>query len=200
MSRVANVFAVHSVCNSLATALANAYPEPLRTDHPCSFRVLSSGELAGKKEIDNTLGIYLYRVTPNGHLRNTERAHDLRAVTPLALDLHFLLIAWAGGALVEQTIFTWAVRQLYLNPTLTVSSLSPEAGWALDEVIQVLPAELSTEDLMRIWDALDPAYRLSMPFVARIVRIDPDTLPDSLPVVAARFDYGRKQSAAGGAP
>ena len=196
---MANVFAVHSVCNSLAISLANSYPEPLRTDHPCSFRVLSSGELAAKGEIDNTLGIYLYRVTFNEHLRNTERARDLRTLTPLALDLHFLITAWAGSALVEHTIFTWAVRQLYLHPTLTASSLSPEAGWALDDVIQVLPAEMSTEDLMRVWDALDPAYRLSMPFTARIVRVDPDALPDAAPVVATRFHYGRKPTLAGGA-
>ena len=196
---MANVFAVHSVCNSLATFLANTYPEPLRTDHPCSFRVLSSGELAEKAEIDNTVSLYLYRVTPNEHLRNAERVRDLHSATPMPLDLHFLLAAWAGSALVEHVIFTWALRQLYLHPTLTASSLSPEAGWALDDVIQVLPAEMSTEDLMRVWDALDPAYRLSMPFTARIVRIDPDTLPDAAPVVATRFDYGRKAALDGGA-
>ena len=95
---MANVFAVHSVCNSLATFLANTYPEPLRTDHPCSFRVLSSGELAEKAEIDNTVSLYLYRVTPNEHLRNAERVRDLHSATPMPLDLHFLLAAWAGSA------------------------------------------------------------------------------------------------------
>ncbi len=44
--------------------------------------------------------------------------------------------------------------------------------------------------MMRIWDALDPAYRLSVPYVARVVRLDPDAFVDASPVVAARFGYG----------
>ena len=59
-------------------------------------------------------------------------------------------------------------------PILDASSLSPEAGWGANEVIQIIPAELSTEDVMRIWDALDPPYRLSVSYIARLVRLDPD--------------------------
>ncbi len=187
---MANVFAIHSVGNSLATYLRNSYPEPLRTDHPCQFRLLSSGELADLGEIDTTLTLYLYRVTMNEHVRNRNRAthmdeHDV----PLAVDLHYLLTVWSNSALAEQTILAWAVRQLYLFPTLSASSLTPEAGWGDNDIIQVVPAELSTEDLMRIWDALDPTYRLSVPYVARVVRIDPDAPGGGRPVVATRLAW-----------
>ena len=94
--------------------------------------------------------------------------------TPLGLDLHFLLSAWAGNARDEHTIVAWAIRQLHMFPILDASSLSPEAGWGTNEVIQIIPAELSTEDVMRIWDALDPPYRLSVSYIARLVRLDPD--------------------------
>jgi hypothetical protein len=41
--------------------------------------------------------------------------------------------------------------------------------------------------LMRIWDALEPSYRLSLSYSARVVRIDPDAVPGGLPVVARNF-------------
>jgi hypothetical protein len=83
----------------------------------------------------------------------------------------------------------WAMRQLHLHPLLDASSLSPEPAWDADEVIQIVPAELSTEDIMRIWDALEPSYRLSASYIARTVRLDPHELPEALPVVATRYAY-----------
>ena len=44
---------------------------------------------------------------------------------------------------------------------------------------------------MRIWDALTPSYRLSVSYVARLVRIDPDSDDAQFrPVVSGRFGYG----------
>ena len=82
-----------------------------------------------------------------------------------------------------------AMLQLQQHPVLDRSALSTEAGWGTGEFIQIIPEELSTEDLMRIWDALEPKYRLSVSYVARVVRIDGDALPEGLPVVASRFSF-----------
>jgi len=129
----------------------------------------------------------------NEHSRQVHAASAATArPTPLGLDLHFLLSAWAGNARDEHTIVAWAVRQLHMFPILDASSLSPEAGWGTNEVIQIIPAELSTEDVMRIWDALDPPYRLSVSYIARLVRLDPDTQQHARPVVTTRFAYGEE--------
>lgn len=194
---MANVFAFHSVGHSITTFLRNTYPERVdgRAMPECSFDVVSSGELAGDVSDATRITLYLYRVTVNEHSRQTRPARSLRAEpASLGLDLHFLMTAWAGNALAEHTMLAWAVRQLHLFPILDASSLSPEAGWGRDEVIQVIPAELSTEDVMRIWDALDPAYRLSVSYIARPVRLDPDTDTgeDGRRVVATRFAYGEE--------
>ena len=150
---MANVFAIHSVGNSIVTYLRNSYPRALAgQDMPdCSFDLVSSGELAGEPGDATRITLYLYRITVNEHS-----------------------------------------RQLHMFPILDASSLSPEAGWGANEVIQVIPAELPTEDVMRIWDALDPAYRLSVSYIARLVRLDPDAPPQGRPVVAARFAYGEE--------
>jgi hypothetical protein len=190
---MANVFAIHSVGNSIATYLRNSYPRTLvGLDMPdCAFDLISSGELAGEPDDSTRITMYLYRITVNEHSRQLAAGASARP-TPLGLDLHFLMSAWAGNARDEHTILAWAIRQLHMFPILDASSLSPEAGWGANEVIQIIPAELSTEDIMRIWDALDPAYRLSVSYIARLVRLDPDSSSVGRPVVATRFAYGEE--------
>jgi hypothetical protein len=184
---MANVFAIHSVGNSIATYLRNAYPATIAgMQMPvCGFDLISCGEIASEAEQTTRITLLLYRVTVNEHARHT-RPHtaSVNEIAPLSLDLHYLLTAWGATAVDEQTTFAWALRQLHAHPILDASSLSPEAGWSRDEVIQVVPAELSTEDMMRVWDAIEPSYRLSATYVARLVRLDPDQPGEFRPVVA----------------
>jgi len=193
---MANVFAVHSVGNSIVTFLRNTYPQQIAgRDLPaCGFELTSSGQLAGDISETTHITLYLYRITVNEHSRQTRRdAAPQGSFVPLGLDLHYLLTAWSATPLDEQVALAWTIRQLHQYPVLDASSLSPEAGWADDEVIQVIPAELSTEDVMRIWDALEPAYRVSVSYVARLVRLDPDQDTEEFRnVVAGRFAYGER--------
>jgi Pvc16 N-terminal domain len=80
------------------------------------------------------------------------------------------------------------MEQLQTTPILDSSVLSATAGWDVTEQIQLMPADLSLEDILRIWDALGPKYRLSIGYLARVVRID-RTIADDLPVVATRFKF-----------
>lgn len=199
---MANIQAVHSVGHSIVTFLRNTYPADVggQAMPECSFALLSSGELADAPDDTTRLTLYLYRVTVNEHLRQLRPDRmSAEQQAPLGLDLHFLLTAWAHNAQDELLPLAWAMRQLYQHPILDASALSPEAAWSTDEVIQIIPSELSTEDMMRIWDALEPAYRLSVSYIARRVRIDPDLIADSAPVVATRFGYG-SATPAGSAP
>jgi uncharacterized protein DUF4255 len=187
---VTNVFAIHSVGQSLVTYLTNTYPAELRERHPCTFTLLSSADLAQDQIEPPKVSLYLYRVTMNEHLRSARRGLDsFHDGAPLSVDLHYLLTVWAETPLEEQIILAWTMRQLQQHPVLDRSSLSPEADWNPGEFIQVIPAELSNEDVMRIWDALQPSYRLSVSYIARVVRIDADAVPAPPPVVATRFEW-----------
>ena len=189
-SAMANVRAIHSVGSSVATFLRNTYPATQggQAMPACAFELLSCGQLAGPVEEDTRIGLWLYRVTMNEHARQLRAGAPSRSSQALSVDLHYLLTAWAGNALDEQVTFAWALRQLHLHPLLDASSLSPEAGWSREDAIQLVPAELSTEDVMRIWDAIDPPYRLSVSYVARVVRIEPDEDTASFAPVVARRD------------
>jgi hypothetical protein len=84
------------------------------------------------------------------------------------------------------------MSQLHRHPILDVSSLTEEGGWRNDDLVQIIPAELSNEDLMRVWDALAPSYRLSLSYIARVVRIDAADAETGLPVVAKRLEFRGK--------
>ena len=196
---MANIKSIHSVCNSIIQFLQNAYqayPVPfgapgstMQDEYPCSFRVLASGELKASTNFGTALSLYLYRVMVNEHVRSQPiRSGNSRAL-PLSVDLHFLITVWSESAAAEQTICAWAMQQLHQHPIMDVSSLTEEGGWHNDDVVQIIPAELSNEDLMRIWDALEPDYRLSLSYIARVIRIDSADLPEGLPVVATRYQY-----------
>ena len=187
---MANVFATHSVGNSLMTFLRNAYPEPLRTNQPFDFRMISSGELADGTDPRNTITLFLFRITQNEHLRSRKTPNDPPdANPPLSIDLHYLLTVWADNALAEQTAMSWAMRELQMHSVMDSSALSPEAGWGPGDVVQLIPAELTSEELMRIWDLLQPKYRLSVSYIARVIRIDTDSNAGR-PAVAKRFEVG----------
>jgi hypothetical protein len=192
---MANVFAIHSVGNSMVTYLRNSYPQQLGgIDMPaCLFELVSCGQLAGAIDEGTRITLLLYRATVNEHARQSRPPHrGGEGPVPLSLDLHYLLTAWGTTPLDEQVTFAWAQRQLHEHPVLDASALSPEAGWGRDEVIQIAPSELSTEDMMRVWDALDPSYRLSSSYLVRLVRLDPDETIESRRVVARQLAFGEE--------
>ena len=110
----------------------------------------------------------------------------------LYLDLHYLLSYWdasAEGAEAEQKILTWTMQQLQSNPImdLSVLGLSTSApGWATTDSVQLIPADLSLQDILDIWNALGPTYRLTVGYIVRVVRVD-QTITPGMPVVATRF-------------
>lgn len=196
---MANIKSIHSVCNSIMQFLHNAYeatPVPfgapgstMPDEHPCAFRVLASGELKASADFGTALTLYLYRVMVNEHVRGQPVRSGNGNAVPLSVDLHFLITVWSESAAAEQTICGWAMSQLHQHPIMDVSSLTEEGGWRNDDVVQIIPAELSNEDLMRIWDALAPDYRLSLSYIARVIRIDSADVAEGLPVVATRYQY-----------
>ncbi|MEO1339128.1 MAG: DUF4255 domain-containing protein [Myxococcota bacterium] len=186
---------------SLARLLDSAYPGPTADFPDATFRVLSSGDLADEAaDIGSqlTLSLYLYRVTVNDHLRNVRITNAPEASPPLSLNLHYLMSAWSPSSDDEHTVFGWAMRHLHQNPILDGSRLMPDGGWNNDEVIHIVPDELTNEDLFRIWDSFGQNYRLSTSYIARVVVLEPDEIAVSERVIATRFQLdGEPQPALG---
>lgn len=185
-----NFKAVFSVGDSLARFLETTNQEQA-TPFACHFRLVSSADIATEdtNTLDKVVTIFLHRITTNEHLRSASRVTDAPDKQPLLyLDLHYLITYWGSGAEDEQNILTWTMQQLRMTPVLDLSMLSSGADWRTGDSVQMVPADLSLEDILRIWDALGPKYRLSISYVARAVPVERTITPE-LPVVATRFNF-----------
>jgi len=135
------------------------------------------------------LSIFLYRVDFNKTMRacwSAVGSDDGRG--HLALDLHYLLTAWAENAEYEHRIIGRALECIEATAVLAGPLLHPAAGWAPQESLQLLLEEISTEALMRIFDSLPTDYHLSVPYIARVVRIDTERSRLAAAVAEVRTD------------
>jgi hypothetical protein len=118
------------------------------------------------------LSIFLYRVDFNKAMRaGWSAVGSIDGRSHLPLDLHFLITAWAGNADWELRILGRAMQVLETYPSLSGPLLAGTA-WGAGDSVQVVMEEVSTEAVMRTFDSLPHDYKLSVPYVARVVRLD----------------------------
>jgi hypothetical protein len=146
------------------------------------------------------LNLFFYRVTPNLGWQNEQLpsldARGDRRLTnpPLALNLHYLLTAYANERLQAEILLGWGMHALHRRPVLSremiVELLGPlenlgTSGLAEQaEYIRVTPEYFSTEELSKLWTAVQSHYRPTVAYVATVVLIqatDPTRTP--LPVL-----------------
>ncbi|MGG5820917.1 DUF4255 domain-containing protein [Falsiroseomonas sp. HW251] len=147
---------------------------------------------------NNALSIFLYRVDFDRTMRAAWSAAGVgEGRGQLAVALHFLLTPWADNAEHEQLILGRAMQALETTPTLTGPLLyqppipfadepQPPAG----EAVHLMMEEVSTEALMRTFDSLPTDYRVSVPYVARVVRIATREARNAPPVTDANLRIG----------
>jgi hypothetical protein len=119
------------------------------------------------------LSIFVYRVDFNKAMRAAWSAvGSLDGRGHLPLDLHFLLTPWDDNGSYELEVLGKAMECLEATPILSGPLLHPAGEWAPNEAVQVVLEDLETEAVMRIWDSLTADFRLSVPYIGRVVRVD----------------------------
>lgn len=178
----------------------------------------------GQTEL-NLLNIFLYQVTPNQGWRNVDLpSRDQRGNRatnpPLALDLHYLLTAYGSKDMNAEILLGYAMQLLHEFPgwsrqqlrTVLGTPSPPVDGTLLPgpfgttsaadladqvELLKITPAYLTTEDLSKLWTAMQARYRLSMAYQVSVVLIQgtgPVNTP--LPVLKRGKDDRGPQSTA----
>jgi hypothetical protein len=128
--------------------------------------------------MDEGVSLLLYRIFQDGTNRTPPgrmQPNGQIGPTKLPLELHFLLTAWAKTASLQHELAGWMMRTLEDNPILYPSLLNSYKPGVFypEETVEVGLAQLSTEDLFDIWDVIiRHVYQLSVPYVARVVRIE----------------------------
>jgi hypothetical protein len=152
------------------------------------------------------VNLFLHQVTANAAWRNiglpslaADGATRLRN-PPLALDLHYLLTAYAPENAEAEALLGYAVLMLHENPVLpravitsllaTLSSSAynnalKDAGVSSQiEMIKIVPDTLGREEMAWLWTALKSDYRPTFPFQASVVLMRNDNPSAySLPVL-----------------
>ena len=153
------------------------------------------------------LSLFLYHVTYNQGWREVGLPSRNGAGAginrpPLALDLHYMLIAYGDSEYVPQVLLGLGMQALHETPFLYRQQItnvftSPPPLSALDtalatadlagqvEMIKVTPEPLTTEDLSKLWTAFGGKFRPSAGFEATVVLIE-STAPvqAALPVLS----------------
>jgi hypothetical protein len=181
---MATYAAVQGVMAAIESMLAERFPQELK-DSPVNATVQLFGSQAFKQtSISNTLALYLYRISidptvPGGYVRALPTKPG-GPVAEIPLMLHFLMIAIADTALAENSLMGWGFQQLAVNPIIGADRMAAQAlalpgqtiNWDDADDVQVATEELTREELMRIWDTLPLKYSLTVPYVARGLRVE----------------------------
>jgi hypothetical protein len=145
------------------------------------------------------LNLFLYQVTPNPGWRNHDlpsrdsSGRQRLSNPPLALNLHYLLSAHSAVDLHGEILFGYAMQLLHETPTLTREAIrtalnpSPDVGATLPpalralaesgladqiEHIRVTPEYLGTEEMSKLWTAVQSHYRPTAAYQASVVLIE----------------------------
>lgn len=174
---MADYRAIDAISDAIIQNLRDNFRPADFNNHSLVFQVYAAKDFSDP--MLTGVSLFLYRIFTNG----TQRTPAGRAVpggrqqhTQLPLDLHFLLTAWAQDASLQHTIAGWMMRIMEDMPVLPPALLNrkyTQPVFHSDEVVTVAPTELTTEELFRIWEVIvNHAYQISVPYVARNVRIE----------------------------
>lgn len=155
------------------------------TVHPPDLIQTGANELA-------QLNLYLHRVAPNAALRNEGLAShsatgERLTNPPLALDLHYLLMAYGAHQLYPEALLGYGMQVLHEFPFLSrkfirdtwpAGVVDPVDRALADsdvaeqiESIKITPETLSTEEMSKLWTAFQSKHRPCAAFQVSVVLI-----------------------------
>jgi hypothetical protein len=180
--------AVTGVLNALKDALDARIAELAGDVTNPSVALLGSQQLRDDPT-GNTLGIYLHRISvdPYGRNRYLPPQRPGHAARPeLPVNLHILLVGRSLSATAEISLVAWAMQRIGAAMLLDAAHMAAiDPNWSEQEQLQIIPEEMSTEDLMRVWDSLPGDYRLSSPYLVKTLRLEPaDPITQGPPVTS----------------
>lgn len=172
---MARLHAIQTGCEAIVRLLQESYrPDLLEPNLVLRFEVYTTDDF--KNHMVAGVSLFLYRVYVNTSQRTPLGKVDGGVIRrpQLPLDLHLLLTVWAQQASLQHAVLGWAMRTMEDHPILPAALLNGVRAGVFrdDETLEVVPGQLSNEELMRLWDDLGTEYRLSVPYVARVVRIE----------------------------
>jgi hypothetical protein len=139
----------------------------------------SSNEL--KTMRDNTgqliqqpaVSVFCYRVSVDKETRpGWSAVANADGIPHLPLRMHLLVAAWAPNVVDELRWLGLAARVLESESILTGPLLDPVGRWNAGDAVQIVTDDLALESMSEAFQALSTDFRLTLPYIARVICID----------------------------
>jgi Pvc16 N-terminal domain len=194
---MANYQAIHATCEAVMKLLEKTWKvrQPQLFDGAdLDFRVCQETDFATLPI--PSVSLFLYYVNINPIYRTMPgrfNADGSKQYPQLPLDLYFILTPWAENSSIALQILGWTMRVLEDNPTLTPTLLNEthDPQFAEDETVDIVAGQMTYEEIFRIWEVLPGDFRLSVPYIARVVRIESEREEGSGVVLERHLDFGK---------
>jgi hypothetical protein len=224
MSSALAISAVTAALQSFLSSIYNAPSSPLGAVSVSAVAPdIVQTSLGNGTDSQLQVNLFMHQVTPNEAWRNkglpslaADGSTRLKN-PPLALDLHYLLTAYASKDTQAEALLGYAVLMMHENPVLPRSQISTalnnlassnppsnplasvlnSSGLADQiEMIKITPATMGREEMAWIWTALKADYRPTFAFDVSVVLIQsPLGSTSALPVLSQDITVQPQSSA-----
>jgi hypothetical protein len=175
---------IAGVGTSLIRLLDEGY-QALNLPNGPTFKLCTTTDF--KQDPTDRVSLFLYRIEVDPTQRHREtppKGLGTSGRSSLALNLRYLLTVWVSDAELEHQILQDCMEIFEQNAILTGPQLDPKYAWDPSDAIKVSIDSISPEDTMRLWDLLEPKYRVSIPYLVRTVKIASVDQPAAPPVLS----------------
>ncbi len=187
---MASHLAIGAVAEAVSRLLAQSWRPALISGITPEFEVYHGKDFGTPMTAGGSVFVYQVGVDDVQRTLPPAQPHHKR---PLPVKIHLLLTAWAQDASTEHALLGWAMRAVADNPVLTSGFLNAATSGVFrgDETVELSPAALTNDEVFQLWQSLPGDLQLSMPYVARVLRIESEIVePVGPPVLERNLDYG----------
>lgn len=149
-----------------ATASLTAF---LASSNELKTMINGLGQLIARPAVS----VYCYKVSVDRDTRPGWSAVATGDGIPrLPLKMHLLIAAWGNNAEEELRWLGLSAQILESEGVLAGPMLDAQGDWRPDEIVTVVPDELALDTVSEAFQALSTDYRLSLPYIARVVVLE----------------------------
>jgi hypothetical protein len=130
------------------------------------------------------ISVYCYRISVDRETRaGWSAVASADGIPRIPLRMHLLVAAWAQNVTDELRWLGLAAQVLEGEGNLTGPLLDPDGQWGDADSVQIVTDDLALDSMSEAFQALSTDYRLTLPYIARVICIDGKLEPTAERVV-----------------